>query len=181
MKELSPQTLSEADRRLVASWAADCAERVLGIFESEVPNDPRPRNLIERTRAFATGNADTANEIRNRFKGGVGVNDVNSDSAMAAARSAGQAHAVSHMGAHGLGAAAYAVRAVSMANHNDPQTVENEISWQIEHMSDEVRSALQTLPMVGENSSGPLGPGLLSRGEMGTIIRKIQENLAEKL
>ena len=49
MKELSPQTLSEADRRLIASWAADCAERVLGIFESEVPNDPRPRNLIERT------------------------------------------------------------------------------------------------------------------------------------
>ncbi len=26
----SPQSLSEADRRLVAAWAADCAERVLG-------------------------------------------------------------------------------------------------------------------------------------------------------
>ena len=111
----------------------------------------------------------------------MGVDDVNSDSAMAAARSAGQASAVSHMGAHGLGAAAYAFRAVSMANHNDPQTVENEINWQIEHMSDEVMSALKTLPMVGENSSGPLGPGLLSRGKMGLIIRKIQENLAEKL
>ncbi len=32
----SPQTLSEADRRLVAAWAADCAERVLGLFEAEV-------------------------------------------------------------------------------------------------------------------------------------------------
>ena len=28
----SPQTLSEAERRLVAAWAADCAERVLGLF-----------------------------------------------------------------------------------------------------------------------------------------------------
>ncbi|WP_342769113.1 putative immunity protein [Flexivirga caeni] len=33
----SPQTLSEADRRLVAGWAADCAERVLGLFEAEAP------------------------------------------------------------------------------------------------------------------------------------------------
>ena len=29
----SPQSLSEADRRLVAAWAADCAERVLVLFE----------------------------------------------------------------------------------------------------------------------------------------------------
>ncbi|WP_396327848.1 putative immunity protein [Jatrophihabitans lederbergiae] len=42
----SPQTLSEADRRLIAAWAADCAERVLGIFEAEAPDDDRPRALI---------------------------------------------------------------------------------------------------------------------------------------
>jgi hypothetical protein len=30
----SPQTLSEAERRHVAAWAADCAERVLGLFEA---------------------------------------------------------------------------------------------------------------------------------------------------
>ncbi|WP_366125340.1 putative immunity protein [uncultured Microbacterium sp.] len=32
---LSPQSLSEPDRRLVAAWAADCAERVLPLFERE--------------------------------------------------------------------------------------------------------------------------------------------------
>jgi hypothetical protein len=31
----SPQTLSEAGRRIVAVWAADCAERVVGLFEVE--------------------------------------------------------------------------------------------------------------------------------------------------
>ncbi|MDA8316452.1 MAG: hypothetical protein M0010_14975, partial [Actinomycetota bacterium] len=56
----SPQTLSEADRRLVAGWAADCAERVLGLFEAEVPDDERPRVLIARARAFARGELDTA-------------------------------------------------------------------------------------------------------------------------
>jgi hypothetical protein len=33
MRERSPQTLSEADRRLVADWTADCVERVLKLFE----------------------------------------------------------------------------------------------------------------------------------------------------
>jgi hypothetical protein len=49
----SPQTLSEADRRIVAVWAADCAERVLGLFEAEAPGDCRPRDAIARLRAFA--------------------------------------------------------------------------------------------------------------------------------
>ena len=52
---VSPQTLSEADRRLVAVWAADCAERVLGLFEAEAPGDRRPRDAIAGLRAFARG------------------------------------------------------------------------------------------------------------------------------
>ena len=177
MSKLSPQTLSEKDRRLVAGWAADCAERVLGLFESELPQDDRPRNLIKRTRAFADGSANIADEIRDRFKGGVGRSDVESESAMAAARSAGQAFAVAHMGAHALGAAGYAVKAVRLANRDNPTVAEGEIQWQVGHMTDEVRTALKSLPMVGENSSGPLGPGLLPKGEMGEIVRRIQEHI----
>ena len=56
----SPQTLSEADRRIVAVWAADCAERVLGLFEAEAPGDSRPRDAIARLRAFARGELGVA-------------------------------------------------------------------------------------------------------------------------
>ena len=66
MHERSPQTLSEADRRLVAAWAADCVERMLGLFEAEAPDDDRLRALIVRTRAFARGELNTAEEIRRR-------------------------------------------------------------------------------------------------------------------
>ena len=38
---ISVQTLSEIDRRLVAVWAADCAERVLPLFEAECRDDER--------------------------------------------------------------------------------------------------------------------------------------------
>ena len=102
----SPQSLSEDDRRLVAGWAAYCAERVLPVFEAGAPGDERPRALIARARAFARGELGAAEGIRRRFRGGVGAGEVPDPAALAAARSAGQAVAVCHMGAHALGAAA---------------------------------------------------------------------------
>jgi len=175
----SPQTLSEADRRLVAAWAADCAERVLGLFEAAAPDDDRPRTLITRTRAFARGELNIADEIRRRFVGGVSAGDVTAPAAAAAARAAGQAVAVCHMGAHALGAAAFAVKAAGLADPDRPEAVECEIRWQLGHMSAEVRTALRALPPIGENSSGPLGPGLLASGQLGTIIRDLQAGLAQ--
>lgn len=173
----SPQTLSEADRRVVAAWAADCAERALALFEAEAPDDDRPRTLIARTRAFARGELDTAQEIRRRFAGGVGPGQAKTPAATAAARAAGQAVAVCHMGAHAMGAAAYAAKAACLAHPQRPGAVEEEIRWQLDHMSAEVRAALRTLPPVGENSSGPLGPGLLAAGQLGIIIRDLQARL----
>ncbi|TCJ34707.1 putative immunity protein [Parafrankia sp. BMG5.11] len=174
----SPQTLSEADRRLVAAWAADCAERVLGLFEAEAPQDDRPRAAIARTRAFARGELNTAEEIRRRFVGGVAAGDVKAPAAAAAARAAGQAVAICHMGAHALGTAAYAAKAAGLAAPGRPGAVKDEIRWQLNHMTAEVRAALRALPPVGENRSGPLGPGLLTSGQLGTIIRDLQAGLA---
>lgn len=101
----SPQSLTEADRRLVAGWAAICAERVLGLFEAERPDDGRPRAAIARAKAYARGELDTAGEILRRFGDGGAARGVSAPAA-AAARAAGQASAVCHMGAHALGAAA---------------------------------------------------------------------------
>jgi hypothetical protein len=175
----SPQTLSEADRRLVAAWAADCADRVLGLFEAEAPDDGRTRALIARTRAFARGELNTADAIRRRFAGGVGPDDVKGPAAAAAARAAGHAVAVCHMGAHALGAAAYAVKAAGLADPDRPEAVEDEIRWQLQHMSAEVRAALRALPPIGEDSAGPLGPGLLASGQLGTIVRDLQAGLTQ--
>jgi hypothetical protein len=174
----SPQTLSEADRRLVAAWAADCAERVVGLFEAEAPGDTRPADAIARTRAFARGEVDVAEEIRRRFADGGAAREVRTPSAVAAARAAGQAAAVVHMGAHALGAAAYAAKAAGLAAPGSPDAVGEEIRWQLGHMSPEVKAALRQLPPVGEDRSGPLGPGLLASGVLGEIIRDLQAAVA---
>ena len=78
------------------------------------------------------------------------------------------------MGAHALGAAAYAIKAVGLAAPDRPEAAEDELRWQLTHMSTEVRTALRALPPVGQNRSGPLGPGLLSSGQLGRIVRDLQ-------
>jgi hypothetical protein len=174
----SPQTLSEADRRVVAVWAADCAERVLGFFEAEAPADSRPRDAIARTRAFARGELGVG-EARRRFVAHAAAREVSAPAAVAAARAAAQAASIPHMGAHALGAAAYAAKAAGLAAPDRPDAVREEISWQLGRMSAAARAALRQLPPVGENASGPLGPGLLASGVLGTIIRELQAGLGE--
>ena len=173
----SPQTLSEAERRIVAAWAADCAQRVLGLFEAEAPHDNRPRDSIARMGAFARGELDVAGEIRRRFVGSDAARQVSGPSAAAAARAAGQAAAVPHMGAHALGAAAYAALAAGLAAPDRPEGVREEIEWQLSNMSVAARAALRKLPPVGENRAGPLGPGLLASGLLGAIVRDVQAGL----
>ena len=48
-------TLRDADHRLLAVWAAACAEHVLHLFEQAHPGDERPRRAIEQARAWARG------------------------------------------------------------------------------------------------------------------------------
>ena len=175
----SPQTLSQADRRIVAAWAADCAERVLGLFEAEAPGDTRPRDAIARTRAFARGELDVAEGIRRRFVGNAAAREVSGPAAVAAARAAGQAAGIPHLGAHALGAAAYAAKAAGLAAPDRPEAISEEIHWQLGHMSEAVRAALRQLPSVGKNASGPLGPGLLASGLLGKIAGELQAGVTD--
>ncbi|GAB4084836.1 hypothetical protein GCM10028784_14660 [Myceligenerans cantabricum] len=174
----SPQALGEADRRLVSLWAADCAERVLALFEAEAPADDRPRDGIARARAFGRGELSAAGEIRRRFVAGRGARSATTPAAVAAARSAGQASGVAHMGAHALGAAAYAAKAAALAAPDRTDARDHEVRWQLGHMTAEVRTALRRLPGLGESSAGPLGSGLLASGVLATTIREIQAELS---
>lgn len=158
-------------------WAADCADRVLTLFEADAPGDDRARDAIARTRAFARGELSAAEEIRRRFVAGRAAASATSPAAVAAARAAAQASGVAHMGAHALGASAYAVKAVALAAPERPTAADDEIHWQLAQMSAATRSALASLPLLGSDSAGPLGSGLLASGQLGSFIRRIQADL----
>jgi hypothetical protein len=81
------------------------------------------------------------------------------------------------MGAHALGAAAYAAKAAALLAPDRDSAAEDEVAWQLNQMTDEQRIALRRLPPLGENTAGPLGPGLLASGILGIAIRRIQAEL----
>jgi hypothetical protein len=107
-------TLEDTDHRLLALWAASCAEHVLHLFEAVQPSDSRPRQAIEQVRAWARGELTMT---RSRAAGGhaMAAARVLSGPARHAAFAAGQAAVVAHVAAHELGAAAYAIKAARAA------------------------------------------------------------------
>lgn len=173
---VNSQTLSEADRRLLALWAADCASRVVLLVDGDAECVETITDAVERARAFGNGESTAAAEIKLRMRAVKAAGKADSPAGAAAARSVAQAAAVAHMGAHALGAAAYAAKAVSLSRGVD--AVDDEIRWQVARLTPEQRRALALLPEVGCSEPGPLGPGLLSRGFLGGVVRRIQTSIA---
>ncbi len=179
----SIQTLSDSDRRALARWALACAERVVPLFDAGIDADAQEeiQDAIARTRAYSAGQSTAAEEIRKRLVGVKAAQAATTPAGAAAARAVGQAAAVAHMGAHALGAAAYAVKAVSLADEDgrSPERIGDEIRWQVAELTERERAALLLLPPLEADQAGPLGTGLLSRGALGTTIREIQAQLGE--
>jgi hypothetical protein len=107
-------TLSDAHHRLLAVWAADCAEHVLPFFEEAQSGDERPRRAIELAHAWVQGEI-TMTQARTAAGHAMGAARELSGAAREAAYAAGQAAAVAHVAAHELGAATYAIRAARAA------------------------------------------------------------------
>ena len=103
-------TLEDADHRLLAVWAADCAQHVLHLFEQAQPADDRPRRAIEAARAWSRGEI-TMTQARAAGGHAMGAARELKGAAREAAFAAGQSAVVAHVAAHELGAAAYAIRA----------------------------------------------------------------------
>jgi hypothetical protein len=107
-------TLSDSDHRLLALWAASCAEHVLHLFESARPADARPRHAIDLARAWVRDEV-TMMEARTAAGHANGAARDLSGAPRFAAYAAAQAANVAHVAAHELGAAAYAIKAVRAA------------------------------------------------------------------
>ena len=107
-------TLQDSDHRLLAAWAADCAEHVLHLFEALQPADARPRQAIEQARAWVRGESAMSQARTAAGMANAAARDL-SGAARWAAYAAGQAAVVAHVAAHELGAAAYAIKAARAA------------------------------------------------------------------
>src|SRR5512141_2821202 len=132
--------LTDPDHQLLALWAAVCAEHVLHLFESVQPSDPRPRQAIEQTRAWARGEIKMSQARTAAGHAQAAAREL-SGAARHAAYAAGQAAAVAHVAAHDLGAAAYAIKAAraSAPEGEGEGAGRLECRWQREQLPDAIR------------------------------------------
>lgn len=129
----------------MAAWAADCAERVLPLFETAYPEDNRPRNAIEACRAWVRTGVFRMAEIRGAsLAAHAAARDAKeNDAACFAARAAGQAVATAHVPQHAYGAAYYALKAVAAADPvNAGVNVAAEREWQAERLPEGLREEI---------------------------------------
>jgi hypothetical protein len=134
-------TLTDADHQLLALWAAACAEHVLDCFESVQPEDPRPRQAIERARAWVRGEIMMSQARTAAGHANAAARDL-SGAARHAAHAAGQAAAVAHVAAHELGAAAYAIKAARAAapEGESERAGRRECRWQRDQLPEAIRA-----------------------------------------
>ena len=132
--------LTDDDHRLLAEWAATCAEHVLPLFESVRPDDDRPRVAIGHVRGWVRREVKM---MESRAAGGhvMGAARPLRGAARFAAYAAGQAACVPHVAEHDLGAAAYAIKAVRAAAVGDRAAVDGraECAWQLAQLPVEIR------------------------------------------
>jgi hypothetical protein len=133
-------TLTDADHRLIALWAATCAEHVLPLFESTQPDDPRPRQAIEDARTWVRGEVGM---MEARAAGGHAMGAARDlhGAPRWAAYAAGQAACVPHVAEHDLGAAAYAIKAARAAAPDGEVEAagRRECRWQRDQLPDAIR------------------------------------------
>ena len=133
-------TLTESDHRLLALWAASCAEHVLDLFESARPEDKRPRHAIEQARAWVRGEIVMTEARTAAGHANAAARDL-TGAARHSAYAAGQAAAVAHVAAHELGAAAYAIKAARAAapQGESEHAARLECRWQRDQLPDSIR------------------------------------------
>jgi hypothetical protein len=133
-------TLTDPDHRLLALWAASCAEHVLDRFESVRPEDPRPREAIEHARAWVRGEVRMTQARRAAGGAMAAARDLRG-AARHAAYAAGQAGVVAHVAAHELGAAAYAIKAARAGAPpgEDDRAGRLECRWQRDQLPEAIR------------------------------------------
>ncbi|MBP2405236.1 putative immunity protein [Streptomyces syringium] len=146
--------LSEHELREIAGYAADCARRVLPVFEQNLPADTRPRDAIDAATDFADGGRRTGALRQSAWAAYRAAREAASPAAVDAARAASHAAAAAylhpkasaHQVKHILGAAAHAARAEELASGEDRLVTAGTLEWARHHAPTAVTAVLGRLP-----------------------------------
>lgn len=113
------ELVNQTEKKTLALWAVECAERVLPYFKNSYPQDNRPRIAIDTLLRWINTGVFKMGEIRKAsLDAHAAAREVGEDNAArAAARAAGQCVATAHVKTHSIGAAIYGLQAIHRASN----------------------------------------------------------------
>lgn len=162
--------------REIAGFAAECARRVLPIFERDTPDDSRPRDAIDAAFAFSRGGKRTAALRAIAMAAYKAAREASTPDALEAARAASAAAAAAYLHPlasayqvkHILGAAAHAARAAELDAGGDRNVGAESRDWALLHAPSLVAAVLARYPAA---------PG--GGGRVGELIRGLDAALRQ--
>lgn len=150
MDDLIDRLVKKSDHKILATWATDCADRVLHHFEKNYPEDMRPREAIEAGRAWVREDIKMIDARRFAIASHAAARDAEQNpESQAAARSAGHAAATAHVARHAFATSTYALSAIrnSSTTDNEMVLIDEERKWQFNHLLE-----LQRINNMSNNS-----------------------------
>ena len=131
------------EKKTLALWAIECAERALSNFEKSYPPDKRPRQAIETLKEWLKTGVFSMAVIRKaslNAHAAARMAEANGDKvACAAARACGQCVATAHVKTHALGPGIYGTTAVYLKTGSmDEAIVERE--WQYQRLKELIKA-----------------------------------------
>ena len=163
--------------REIAGYAAECAQRVLPVFEQDTPDDPRPQDAIDAALAFSRGGKRTAALRVIAMAAHRVAREASTHAAVEAARAAGHAAAAAYLHPlahatqvkHILAAAACAARAAELDAGDDRSVGAESLDWAFQHAPSSVVAVLARYP------AAPTGGG-----RVGELLRDLDADLRDR-
>lgn len=142
--------LSLDQLRAIGSWASECAERAIPIYEICTGSDSRPREALDGIKLFIREGKRTTQLRKLAMAAFAAAREIDNKAAAAAAHAACLAassaytHPLSDVEQtkHIVGPAAYSALAIEMDGGGEEQIGDEEVRWAIEHAPIEVREVL---------------------------------------
>lgn len=157
MNKSAYRRYSRDDQRMLATWAADCAKRVLPLYEKAYPADDRPRRAINMCRTWVRTGVFKMVEIRGASLGAHAAarEAIENNAACFAARAAGQAVGTAHFPQHAYGSAFYALKAI-VANDSNRAEFKGarEREWQARRLPSNLRRQFLRWITIQKDASG---------------------------
>jgi len=140
MKNKTLKEKLKENQKILALWAADCAEHVLKYFEKRFPEDKRPRNTIKSARLWARGKIKCGEARKAALAAHAAARKCpHFSTAQFAARAAGHAAATAHVAGHAIHAANYTSKT------SNAKGISGEREWQYHHLPKSLRPLIKKM------------------------------------